>query len=178
MVTKEQLTKLQQWHYINTNVDSFPISGWKIHVFGDTLDDSVKVGNTLEPILKKFGITMKIATNILIKTAIGIPSHNQYGKVATIYLGAKIFSEEKISDFVDCLQKALSESGYTKSGKIHGDKSIDGILHYRYELKEYVDPKIGVSSHHRYMALYEGNRGNFNIPDNPDIEYLLRGTKQ
>lgn len=175
MVTKQQLEKLGGWHYVQKNRDDdmFPISGWKLHIFGDTLDDSYAIASAIEPIIYNYNLCMKVATISVINAGIGIPTHNQYGKCVVVYLSPALFRENTLHSLIVSIQTVLKNAGYTKSGTIVGSKSIDGTIFYRYELSEPIDIKSGVDFW-TYVALYEKNRGYaFNITGNPDIESYI-----
>lgn len=173
MITIEELKKEWGWFYINGGgLSRSNISGWKLHIFGDTLEDSVLVGNAIEPVLKQYDVTAKIATKIILMAGIGVESDPQYGKVATLYLPAKLFKEGKSADFVKDIQAALISASYTKTGNISGDAHLEGSVYYRYELDKMVDPTIGAhfEEYHRH---YRANDGEYNIEGNPDIKQTL-----
>lgn len=172
MINIKQLKTLHGWHYLNRMASSFPISGWKLHIFGATIEDSHVIGTVMEPILLKYSLTMKIATQSVISAGIGDKLSNQYGKAGTIYISPQIFRDKRIGDLIKEIQEAFKTVGYVSNGIVNGDKSIDGILHYRYELSKVVDPEVGVT-YDEYIRAYEPNRGHYNIPENPDISELF-----
>lgn len=176
MVTKEQLEKIRGWHYMSNNKtdDMFPVSGWKLHIFGTDIHDSFTIASVIEPIVYEYNMHMKVATLSVMLAGIGNPVHHQFGKCVVIYLSPDMFTKEgKLNQFIAKLQLALSLAKYTKKGAIVGDKSIDGTIFYRYELSKPIDIQKGVDFF-QYARLYERNRHAFNIPDNPDIESYLK----
>lgn len=176
MVTKQQLEKLYGWYYMQKNRDEemFPLSGWKLHIFGESVEDSFTIASSVESIVYEYNLSMKIATSSVIKAGIGNPTHEQYGKCVVIYLSPELFRQKSvIKSFITKLQNALSLSGYDKKGNIVGSKSIDDIIFYRYELSKVIDIQKGVDFF-EYVKLYEKNRHYFNIEGNPDIESYFR----
>jgi len=175
MVTKEQLEKIRGWHYMSNNKtdDMFPVSGWKLHIFGTDIHDSFTIASVIESIVYQYNMHMKVATLSVMLAGIGNPAHPQFGKCVVIYLTPDMFKKEgRLKQFVGDLQSALSSAKYTKKGFIVGDKSIDETIFYRYELSKPIDIQKGVDFF-EYAKLYERNRHIFNIPDNPDIESYL-----
>lgn len=173
MITKRDLSKRTGWYYVNKSGNSFPVSGWKLHIFGNTVDDSITIANTLEPILKQYNLIMKVATILNIEISVSIESSLNYGKIATVYLSSSVFKEQKLKTIVKSIKDALSCARYDKKGIIIGDRSINDTVHYRYELSEPVDPNVGIDTFEKYVSLYQPNRKEYNIPNNPDIYHLI-----
>ena len=139
------------------------MSGWKVHIFGETVEDTAIIVNRVEPILQKWGVHGKVANDLMTQS---INTGIQKGKASTLYIPPEIIKNGQTKQFIDDVSSALGS--YNKTGKIYGDKSIDGTLHYRYELSSPIDVTNGVSMG-EYRNLYKANDGNFNIKGNPDL---------
>ena len=139
------------------------MSGWKVHIFGDTVEDTAIIVNRVDPVLQKWGVHGKVANDLMTQS---INQGIQKGKASTLYITPEIIKNGQAKQFVQEVKTALGN--YNKTGKIYGDKSIDGTLHYRYELSSPVDVTTGVSMG-EYRNLYKANDGNFNIKGNPDL---------
>tara|TARA_R110002020_G_scaffold10979_4_gene41946 strand:+ start:532 stop:1485 length:954 start_codon:yes stop_codon:yes gene_type:complete len=140
-------------------------SGWKFHIFGETIEDAALIFERLDPILKKWGLLGKVGNEGAIKEWIGPAlGAKQSGKFSTIYLNPNIIRAGMVDDLVDDIMRGLGD--YKKTGKIYGDKSINGTLHYRYEFSKPIDVTQGVPEGHN---LYVVNRGIYNIQGNPDL---------
>lgn len=172
---KQILNEHKGWLYLLQPDDNTVLSGWKLHVYGTDINDSEKIIQALLPIVvnRKDPVPMKIATQMNYDYGIGKPGDPQYGKAATIYLTPFLFKDaRRLKTFMITLDEALEVMDYKKKGEIHGDKSINGTLHYRYEFSYIVDPREGLGMDH-YPGAYHRNRGEFNIKDNPDIFDLI-----
>lgn len=161
----EDTLKGPGWKYFGEVAFHSKISGWKFHIFGTELADSVTISNALIPVLMKYGMAMKVATPSVFKAGIGIQEDIQYGKCATIYIPSSIFKTGLQAHLIQDIKEALKD--YTKTGEIYGDKSLDGKIHYRYELGRPIDPTVGIT-YSQYQYLYESNRGEYNIVGNTD----------
>ena len=171
MINKEQLSKIKKWHYPNiSNREIMTMSGWKLYVFGETVDDSYELCSLLVPVMERYNLTMKVATQHIIDRNNKLKKKPVWS-VAVIYLASEIFLENKMKDLLKDIEMSLKS--YAKTGNIDGAKSIDGKVHYRYDLKEPVEPSKGVP-YDKYIAMYRGEYGDFNISDNPDIDYLFK----
>lgn len=171
MITKKQLSKVKWWHYCYiSRKEVMTMSGWKLYIYGETIDDSFDIGVLLTDIAAKYDVTMKIATQHI------IDSNKRKAKMpcwstGVIYLNADVFREGKIKQLVKDIKDLLKS--YNKSGAIKGAKSLyDNKIHYRYDLKKPIDPAKGVL-YEDYLTLYRGEYGEFNISGNKDIEQLL-----
>ena len=161
------LGKVEQWVNIGPRPTMF--SGWKFHVFGETLEDAAIILERLEPVLKKWGLHFKVGNETMISKYLGknptAPS-NQIGKISTIYINPNIIRAGMADDLADDIMRGLGD--YNKTGKIYGDKSINGTLHYRYEYSKPIDVTQGVPES-TMNQLYKTNRGIYNIQGNPDL---------
>ncbi len=164
-ITAEELKPHLNWFYIGVTNFARGISGWKLHIFGNELEDSVTLANALMPVLDKYKMSMKVATPIVFKAGIGVEGDIQYGKCATMYIPASVFLKKSLQAFIDDVKDAIKD--YNKTGEIYGDRSLDGKIHYRYELGTPINFSVGVS-YEQYMNLYRPNDGSYNIEGNPD----------
>lgn len=173
MITYQTLSENPSWYYIGEDEIFSPaiprLSGWKFHIYGNELSDSVFIANALMPILNKRKVPMKVACDLNLKHVIGVETHKQYGKCAAIYLTPALFQGNNLHLFLEEVKEALKN--YPKTGKIKGDKSINGVMHYRYELDAPIDPKEGVDEMN-YILHYRSAMDNYNIPENNEIEHL------
>ncbi len=165
MTLKDKIYTQGGWVYLTSENPNTMMSGWKIHIFGTTPEDSLFVGENLQTILDKYSMVMKVASSTLYEVAIADLTHKQYGKCATMYIPPIIFKQGKLQEFIEDVQSALK--GYDKTGAIHGDKSLDGTIHYRYELSKPINIEEGIN-HSVYSIFYQANRGAHNIDNNPD----------
>jgi hypothetical protein len=141
------------------------MSGWKFHVYADTLDEVAFLYEKLLPVVNKYGAGFKLGGGeILSKLATNAV---QKGKGVTIYLPSKTVANKMVDDFISDLQSATNS--YKKTGSISGDKMITKNIGYRYELSQPIDTKMGVDLT-QYTRLYSANQGGaHNIPNNPDL---------
>ena len=162
------LGKVEKWVTYGTPTPNM-FSGWKFHIFGETIEDAAIILERIEPILKKWGLHGKIGNETMISKYL---SQNptaptiQQGKLSTIYLNPNIMRAGMVDDLVDDIMRGLGD--YKKTGKISGDKSVNGTLHYRYELAKPIDVTQGIPRS-TYESMYVPNRGAYNIEGNPDL---------
>lgn len=169
MLTKQQLIKLKDWYYPSVStIEVMKMSGWKFYIYGEDIDDSYQISKLLIPIAKKYDLTMKIATQNIINRNSG--KKNIAWSIGVIYLHPELFQEQKVSKFLSDVNFSLRE--YKKTGAISGAKSINGKIHYRYDLTKPVECSKGVT-YEEYTPLYRGESGGFNIIGNPDISDLF-----
>jgi hypothetical protein len=151
---------LQNFAYSNKSFiqmrNGSPMSGWKIHIYGEGVDDSAYLITKLDDFMKENNAAYKIATDSFYK---GSEGTIQKGKAMTIYIPYDIVKNNKQKEFFDGISSKISD--YTKSGSISGDKSYDGKLHYRYEYNQPFDalPEGGVaiSDASKYYVSNEGD---------------------
>jgi hypothetical protein len=160
---------MRGWHYpsISTH-EIMRMSGWKFYVYGETVDDSYQVGSLLEPVVKKYNLTMKVATQNIINR--NVPKKDIAWSIAVIYLNSEIFEDKKVSNLLEDINSSLKD--YPKKGIVPGAKSINGKVHYRYDLNKPIKPTNGVE-YSDYLTAYRGEGGDFNIPENEDITSFL-----
>ena len=164
LTVEKKLSENTYWAYFGT-LPIISFSGWKLHIYGTTIEDSAFIANQLLPLVKKYQFPFKVACQGVINLATGNPEHIQYGKAAAIYIPPKIFQEGKLEEIISDLIGVFSK--YKTEGTINGSNSINGKIHYRWELDLPSDP--AEPKHYRfYESHYRDNDGIYNIPDNPD----------
>jgi len=170
MITKEQLIKMKKWFYpyISTK-EVMRMSGWKFYIYGETVDDSYNLCSTVVPIVQKYNITMKVASQHIIDRNTNMVRTPAWS-TGVIYLRPELFQFKHIPALVDDLNNSLRK--YRKKGDIKGARSINGKLHYRFDLNKPVLPSMGVT-YSEYITMYRGEHGEYNIPNNPDIANLF-----
>lgn len=135
------------------------MSGWKFHVFGEDLVDSVFLKEKLWPVTKKWNAHAKVG-GLKHTDGVSYPSMQQggvqYGKQgATIYIPVDVINNGKQQEMLSDIQNAIA--GYKKGGDISGDQAITPAIHYRYELLGPV-PKEGIDMK-TYGVMYNKNSG-------------------
>jgi hypothetical protein len=170
MITREQLSSMKRWYYSSiSSAEIMKMSGWKLYIYGETIDDSLEIAVKLLHIAQKYDFTMKVATQHIINRNTNMQERPAWS-IGVIYLHAEIFKEKKIRALVDEINESLKD--YNRTGMVKGAKSLNGKIHYRYDLMTPVDPAVGVT-YEKYTNLYRGEGGDFNIPTNKDIESSL-----
>jgi hypothetical protein len=159
-------------------------SGWKFHVFGAELIDSVFLKEKLWPVGQKWNSEIKVGGTVH-NDGVTFPSMqpggNQYGKQgATIYIPVDVVNSGRAGEMLRDIETAIA--GYKKGGSISGDKELTPAIHYRYELMGPI-PKEGVSTkspgidpitkkpiQSDYAKKYSTNKGSSYKPDDvPDL---------
>ena len=156
-------------HGARTDLDSSPSSGWKLHVYGESVTDSSSIFRALGHFLKEYQLSYKLATGSFYQHH--PPTDRQYGKAATIYLPMMYIHNREIFDLIPHINELLRDSGYSKSGEITGDKHYGGSIHYRYEMK--IPMLYEGFNNEFYLANYRENDGNYNIESNSDLFYFF-----
>jgi hypothetical protein len=151
------------WVQVHDQVGN--LSGWKMHVFSDNLDDAIYLMDKLDPVMKKWGAGLKIGGGKIFERSVGQPGTLQYGKGTTIYIPSSVFEKGAFKSFLKDVETAISS--YDKTGTINGDRMISNKIGYRYELSEIIDPAKGVNMTD-YSIMYNKNTG---------TDYKLRGMK-
>lgn len=153
---------LESFAYNNPNsfiqmVNGKPMSGWKIHIYGDSVEDSAKLITKLDDFLNSSQSSYKIATDKFFKNTLGT---KQQGKALTIYIPYDVVKNGKQSEYFETISQKLGD--YNKSGEISGDKSYNNIIHYRYEYNQPFDalPEGGVTNVNA-GKYYESNEGDY-----------------
>ena len=157
--------------WVSNGISPKIMSGWKFHVFGEDLVDSVFLKEKLWPVTQKWNAGAKVGG---IKHTDGVtypsmqPGGVQYGKQgATIYIPVDVINSGKQQEMLSDIQNAIA--GYKKGGNISGDQAITPSIHYRYELLGPV-PKEGIDMK-TYDVMYNKNSGGPYKPD--DVEDLF-----
>jgi hypothetical protein len=150
-----------KWRPFGKDPDT--MSGWKFHIYGEDLYDSVDLFERLEPLSNRWGFHAKVGVLVDFK-----PSSVQWGKGGvTIYIPPQVIKDNRTNDLLSDIESALG--GYKKGGKISGDKQITPSIHYRYELSEPINTSVGIDDS-KYRVLYNSNSGGPYKPDNvPDL---------
>lgn len=82
------------------------------------------------------------------------------------YLTELIFVNNQLDNLLNDINTNLTN--YKYKGKIIGAKSINGKIHYRYDLIKPINPINGID-YDEYQLLYRGETGNYNINNNLTI---------
>lgn len=160
---KEMATKKTGW--ISVRNPSGNYSGWKFHVYADTVDEAAFLYEKLLPVVNQYDAGMKVASSQMLD---GLAKNVlQKGKGVTIYIPASVVAKNSQRQFLKDVQSAVKD--YGKSGQISGDRMITDNIGYRYELLKPINSAKGVDIN-QYGALYLKNQGGpHNIKGNPDI---------
>lgn len=143
------------------------MSGWKFHVYADTLDEVAFLYEKILPFANKYGAAFKVGSQGTLERL--AKNTLQKGKGVTIYLPPEVISKNLQKEFLSDLQSAIK--GYEKSGQISGDRMITNNIGYRYELSKPINTSKGIDMN-QYRGLYTSNEGGpHNITGNPDIFY-------
>jgi hypothetical protein len=152
----------------------YPSSGWKLHIYGESKEDSIKIYNSIENILIKYELGSKIALDTFFKD---FPKEKkQWGKACTIYIPISFFdNDNNLNNCISELNENLIKNKYKKKGEIFGDKKLINSIHYRYQLK--IPLKKGGFSREESRYHYQRNNGNHNLENNfdPFVELDFRG---
>lgn len=139
------------------------ISGWKFHIYGDSVEDSEFLEKYISPILLKHGWSHKIATSGRYSVT------NQQGiKGMTAYAP----TPDALPKMIPAVYNALTTNKYredkqTDISKMKGDKPINKFMTYRYDLSIPAD-KVADMQPNEAMKYYRPASGNYNIENNPD----------
>lgn len=134
-------------------------SGWKVHIYGEDVGDSIWIYENLSDYLKRKNVPFKIATLRRYKG-----SGPQSIKAATIYMPNYKEFRPILTDLISLMQS------YPKKGQIGGDRHIGSALNYRYDLPIPIqlikpDQRPGLGGDDDF---YRPNDGNYNIEGNID----------
>ena len=170
-------------HAFSVSLDKRPSSGWKLHIYGESIIDAAKIWRILGSHLEKLGVSYKVGTTKILDYRIRgseMFGGHQYGKAFVIYIPMIYFQSGPMTDnkkavhFIDGINKLLKDNGYSKKGKIMGDEHYKGSIHYRYEMsipmrREGFNKKLYFPPDGYYKEA-EGTDGSYNdVPDNPDL---------
>jgi hypothetical protein len=140
-------------------------SGWKLHIFTTTVDETAYALEKVVPIIKKYGAGAKAASSEKLERL--SKDSLQKGKGITIYIPPSVIQNRTQRDLLKEIQEAIKD--LNTSGSISGDQMITKNIGYRYELTKPINPKIGVDEK-TYYELYSPNDGGpYNLPNNVDI---------
>ena len=172
----EQFSKFYDEYFYNSkeqyfqfifSKDSQPVSGWKLHIYAENVDDSVRIYEILANVLYKNEISCKFATDEFYHMC-DDERHRQYGKGCAIYLPVSYFHRGVVGEVLETIHNLLQKGGYLKRGRIKGDKHFEGSIHYRYEANI---PMLFCGFNTKlYHQCYKENDGvNYNIKSNFDL---------
>lgn len=157
-----------KWNYTYiSSLNEMILSGWKLYVYGETIDDSRYVADKITPIVGLYNATIKVATediierNNKIKPAWGI---------AVIYLHKELFECNLIGCLIASINNSLSR--YSKSGYYNGSRPLTDNLSYRYDLIEPIVASVGLQ-YEDYLTKYRGEFGHYNIENNQIPKQLI-----
>lgn len=152
------------FYFQKMTYSKYPSSGWKFHIYGESLEDSFNIYNSIEDVLIKYELGSKIAKDSFFKD---FPRGNrQWGKACTIHLPISLFDKNNLKNCILELNESLIENDYKKEGKILGDKKLINSIYYRYQLKAPFE-KEGFSKKENRL-FYRRNDGNYNVKNNLD----------
>jgi ribosome-binding protein aMBF1 (putative translation factor) len=171
-LSQEELAAKLDYNPYWVSNEIFPefTSGWKFHVFGAELIDSVFLKEKLWPVGQKWNSEIKVGGTVH-NDGVTFPSMQpggkQYGKQgATIYIPVDVVNSGRAGEMLRDIETAIA--GYKKGGSISGDKELTPAIHYRYEYVGPV-PKEGLPRKNA-RAMYNKNDGGPYKPDDvPDL---------
>jgi hypothetical protein len=141
------------------------MSGWKLHVLTNTVDETAFALEKIIPLSQKYGAGVKAAAEDMLQRLANNPL--QKGKGITIYIPSTIVKNNQQRIFLKELQDALK--GLNTKGSISGDMMITNNIGYRYEFSKPINAAIGADDA-TYRQLYSSNDGGpHNIQGNVDI---------
>jgi hypothetical protein len=144
------------WYEFGPDFRPEEMSGWKFHIFGETLEDSAFLIERLRPIAEKYNASSKVGGLVQVNSPGMKPGTNQYGKQGvTMYIPNSVINGGKQQEMLADIQSVIL--GYKKGGNIIGDQSITPAIHYRYELLGPI-PKEGID-YETYKVMYNSNSG-------------------
>ena len=144
------------WYEFGPDFRPEEMSGWKFHIFGETLEDSAFLIERLRPIAEKYNASSKVGGLVQVNSPGMKPGTNQYGKQGvTMYIPNSVINGGKQQEMLADIQSVIL--GYKKGGNIIGDQSITPAIHYRYELMGPI-PKNGIDNT-TYSKMYSANQG-------------------
>jgi hypothetical protein len=153
----------QGWQYIHIDTSEvMMMSGWKFYVYGRTIEESNKLARLLQPVVQKYNLTAKVATNYVIERN---KNKNIAWSAVVIYLKPKSFKHDLMALLVHDITGAVYKQG--NGGVISGAKILTWQLWCRYDLTKPIDPYEGIV-YDEYIKLYRGEDGAYNIKYNTD----------
>lgn len=160
------------WYDFGPSFRPEEMSGWKFHIFGETLEDSAFLIEKLKPIADKYNASSKVGGPTQVNLPSMKPGTTQHGKTGVcMYIPNTVVKNGKQQDMLMEIQTAIS--GYNKGGTIAGDQAITPSIHYRYELNGPI--KEGdIKTYDDYTLRYNQNSGGPYKPD--DVNDLFSKT--
>jgi len=152
------------WYNFGSDFRPEEMSGWKFHVYGETLEDSAFLIEKLRPIAEKYNASSKVGGPARVESIRSGNSPEQYGKQGvTMYIPQTVINNGQQESMLKDIESAIV--GYKKGGTISGDKQITPAIHYRYELNGPIR-QGDIKSWNDYHMRYNSNSGGPYKPDN------------
>ena len=148
-------------------------SGWKFHIYANSVEDSAFLFVRLKPIAKKWGAILKTASQANYDALAENPY--QIGKGVVFYIPSYVIKDNKQRALLNEINSAISD--YDNAGDIDGDLMLTKNIGIRYELNKPINPKVGLDlstdqgfNDYKYNW-YKSQEGgsSYNVPNNPDI---------
>lgn len=156
-------------YFVDFIPSSFYISGWKLHIYCESIEDVIHYYKKIERVLNSNNCCFKLSTQKFFSST--PKDSKQHGKGITIYLGFNLVHSRSHYTFIKKIVDAVPQ--FPISGKIAGDKNITEWLHYRYDLSQPFSSYENGVSIDAYKFHYTPNDGSaYNIPHNPDLFQL------
>jgi hypothetical protein len=151
------------WYDFGPSFRAEEMSGWKFHIFGETLEDSAFLIEKLKSVADKYNASSKVGGPTQVNLDSMKPGTPQHGKQGVcMYIPQSVINNGQQDAMLKDIESAIS--GYEKSGTISGDKSITPSIHYRYELNGPI--KEGdIKTYNDYTLRYNKNTGGPYKPD-------------
>lgn len=165
------LMELPTWYQIGDFDKNH--SGWKFHIYADSVEDSAFLFVRLKPIAKKWGALLKTASQYNYDSLAKKP--HQVGKGIVFYIPSYVIKDNKQRALLSDISSAISD--YDNVGDIDGDLMLTKNIGLRYELKKPINPKVGLDlstddgfDDYKYNWYKSQEAGSsYNVPNNPDI---------
>ena len=160
------------WYEFGPSFRGEEMSGWKFHIFGETLEDSAFLIEKLKSVADKYSASSKVGGPTQVNLDSMKPGTTQHGKQGvTMYITNTVVESGKQQEMFLDIQTAIS--GYNKGGTIAGDKELTPSIHYRYELNGPIK-KGDIKNWDDYNMRYNQNTGGPYKPD--DVNDLFSKT--
>jgi hypothetical protein len=165
------LMELPNWYQIGDFDKNH--SGWKFHIYANSVEDSAFLFVRLKPIAKKWGAILKTASQANYDALAENPY--QIGKGVVFYIPSYVIKDNKQRALLNEINSAISD--YDNAGDIDGDLMLTKNIGIRYELNKPINPKVGLDlstdqgfNDYKYNW-YKSQEGgsSYNVPNNPDI---------
>lgn len=101
----------------------YPISGWKLHIYGENEEEAKKISIAIKKTVLKYKLGGKRALKIFFENTVG---KKQEGKAITLYIPASKIKQ--IREIINELQKDLDTIDHKKDKQISGDKKYSNSI--------------------------------------------------